>query len=136
MSADAYWHILYVTDSGASEWVWNAREGEAPPSILLRNGERGERRDRLRAQVAPDRHYIPEVGERIFIDLHPERAAEIATRKVDQFWGDRQFPLSQVYRSKRDAIEELFTRFYGDGHQPDLVVVDELLRERFLGART
>lgn len=125
---EAFHHLLYRADTGEEEWVWNSRDGAAPTVILLRSGARAEQ---VQTFSAYEPRYVPPVGQRVFVDLNAERCKEITDRKVDETWGHHQFPLSRVYRNKAEAREQLFHRFFADGRQPDLVVVNEWLHDHF-----
>ncbi len=126
--AEAFSVLTYEAPNGEHEYIWNSRDGVTPFVIRLRSGVEARHVRWVTDIYAPD--HLPEEGERVFIDLHPERALEIATRKVDAYWDDPAFPLSARYPDKRSAVEALWRDFYQPG-APDLVEVTPWLRERF-----
>ncbi len=126
--AEAFMLMLYRADNGEYENIWNSRDGVTPFVVTLRSGAEARHVRWATDIYAPD--HVPEEGERVFIDLHPERALEIATRKVDTYWEHPKYPMAAMFRDKRAAIEALWRDYYRPD-APDLVEVTPFLRERF-----
>lgn len=125
----AYCHLIYRAGGMEELRVWNGRDGPVPNRMLLPSGAKASLVLGPTVRVPA---YVPEVGERIFVALHPERAVHIAAAKVEEFWADARFPLSAKYSSKEEAVEDLAKRYFGDGNAPDLVEVTPFLRQRYL----
>ncbi len=125
----AWCHLVYRAGGAEEMRIWNGRDGPVPDRLVLPSGAKASI---VKGPVVRQPSYIPEVGERIFIALHPERAVQIAAAKVEEFWAHPRYPLSSKYRTKDEAVEDLATRFFGDGNAPDLVEVTPFLRQRYL----
>ncbi len=65
-------------------------------------------------------NYVPRPGERIFVDLTMEKAREVAKQQLKQLEGTK-WECPPEEESAR--IEELTRSLYGNGHQPDLIVI-------------
>ncbi len=108
---EAFCRMKYARKDGSGvEWVWNSRDGVTPFLVgpKGRQGPFGD--DELLShvdwhldQVRPD--YKPQPGERVFIDLTPELARANAEKWCDRYWDHPEFPLSEGYATKEEAIE-------------------------------
>jgi len=125
--AEAYALMRYRA-WGASdvEIIWNSRDGITPFTVAARppGGE-------FLTHVEFDRDarmvlHVPAIGDRIFVDQTLDRAREFRERFVATYW--ERARMDAMYGSRDEAVETLARRDYGDGHQPDLVVVDARLR--------
>ena len=120
--AEAYCLMKYVSRDGKHvEWLWNSRDGVTPFIIFDENGEEMNHTDFFLDRYLPN--YQPEAGERVFVDMTPERARERAAKHVDAHW-DR---LSATFNTKDEAIKELFTSTYREG-APNIITGEEYHR--------
>lgn len=109
--------MKYQTDDCSEyEIIWNSRDGVTPFTIALRSGKFATHVDWNQDRCVPD--YIPQVGERIFVDLTPERAEEIARNNLETWSSNPDFkdygPLP--------TLEELLKAYMRPG-APDLIEV-------------
>jgi hypothetical protein len=125
----AFCHLVYRAPNGEELRIWNGRDGPVPNRLLLPSGIEA---DLVMGPTLRAPAYVPEVGERIFVSLHPERAVYIAAAKVEEFWGDKVHPLAALYASKDDAVEALARVGFGQGNAPDLIEVTPFLRAKYL----
>jgi hypothetical protein len=107
--------------TGERERIWNSRDGVTPYIIRSRAGNEARHVDWNRDTFRPQ--HVPQVGERIFVDLTPRRAVEIVRSRVDAYWDDPVHPMSQRWPSKEAAIVDLVASF-PDG-EPDLIEVTD-----------
>jgi hypothetical protein len=125
----AFCHLIYRAANGEELRIWNGRDGPVPNRLRLPSGTEA---DLVMGPTLRAPAYVPEVGERIFVALHPERAVAIAAAKVEEFWGDKAYPLATLYASKEEAVEVVARTGFGDGNAPDLVEVTPFLRAKYL----
>ena len=91
---EAFCLMQYQADDGTEvEWIWNSRDGVTPFVITLRSGKSARHVDWSGDIYAPD--HRPQPGDRIFVDLIPERAIERRRAFVDRWWDDPEMPMSQ-----------------------------------------
>lgn len=124
--AEAYCLMTYRADDGTEEeQIWNSRDGVTPFVITLRSGKQATHADWRNDQRIPD--YQPPPGSRIFVDLTPERARELAAQNVARYWGDPTVGggLHREYGSRDQAITELAASYVEMDGAPDLVEVTE-----------
>lgn len=124
--AEAFCLMTYREDRGTEEEViWNSRDGVTPFVITLRSGKTATHVDWRNDRCVPD--YQPPIGSRIFIDLTPERAREIATRNVDKWLASPKYrtELLDTYGTREAAIADQIASFTEHGPAPDLIVVGE-----------
>lgn len=111
--AEAYCLMTYRSDDETEEEIiWNSRDGVTPFTITLRSGKPARHvnwRDDVR-----DPDYKPKPGERIFVDLTPERAEEHA-RRVMSNW-------EHLPQRELPSLKELTQSYLRDG-APDLIEV-------------
>lgn len=140
--AEAFRHMTYVAKDDPSIWmrVYNARDGVTPFGMMH------PRLDVELTHKPPwqldqyDPFYVPQVGEYVWIDLDPEKAMQIAMERVEQWWNDPKYPLSESGMTKIEAAQMfvkdmLYTTNFETGetieaHAPDLVQVTEPLQDR------
>jgi hypothetical protein len=125
----AFCHLTYRAANGEELRIWNGRDGPVPNRLRLPSGTEA---DLVMGPTLRDPSYVPAEGERIFVSLHPERAVYLAAAKVEEFWGDKRYPLAASYTSKEEAVEALARMGFGDGNAPDLVEVTPFLRTKYL----
>lgn len=91
---------------GHSESIWNSRNGVTPFMVGCRQCpgimEHVEWHNDI---YAPD--FKPPAGMRIFVILTIERALEKRRRYVERHWDHPEYPMSERWKTKEAAIEEL-----------------------------
>lgn len=144
---EAFCLLRYETEDGAEvELLWNSRDGVTPPVINSREG--AEMRLVGPHEYAPD--HTPEVGDRIFVDLTPQRARVLAAQFIEKMLDPNLKPLmgmsgremlESAYGSREEAVADTANKALADndGHTPDILVVthgyiEELLEMRAAGA--
>lgn len=141
---EAFCHMRYASkDRAVVRSIWNSRDGVTPFGCL--DPDTGV--ELLHVDWFDDRYdaeHVPAVGDLVWIDLHPERAAEMAMRQVEHWWDDPDHPLSAGFGSKIEAAQ-MFVRSYfevpgRDGETiqvkpPDLVRATEPLIEALVADR-
>jgi hypothetical protein len=130
--AEAFALMTYRADDGSEEErIWNSRDGVTPFVVTLRSGKQATHVD-WRSDV-PDPAYRPQPGERVFVDLTPERALAKATARVDAWLaGPERGHLLEVYGSREQAIAQQAGQ--AEPGAPDLVEVTEQNAASFGGA--
>jgi hypothetical protein len=129
---EAFKVMIYEDGEGRRELLWNSRDGVTPYVVATRDGK-GEMHhvEWSRDRYAPD--HVPEVGDRIFVDLTRDLAAERATVYVEKHWGNKEMNgVRASFSSKEEAIAQFADAWYGEGGQPALVEVTEEMREEFM----
>jgi len=105
--SEAFCLMKYRSDDETEEEIiWNSRDGVTPFVISLRSGKTASHVDWRSDRCVPD--YKPKPGERIFIDLTPEKAEEYAKRNVRKW--RRQSPLTHT-PSVRELARDLHERW-------------------------
>lgn len=121
---EAFCLMKYRDQHGNEEIIWNSRDGVTPFFIRNKQGNEATHVDWHNDQFAPD--HQPKKGERIFVDLTPERAREIATRQVERWWDNKDVPSMQdFYASKEEAIGKFAEGMYHGGESVDLIEVGD-----------
>lgn len=127
-SPDAFCLVRYQDKvSGASEILWNARDAEAPPSVLSSNHQTVYQRMRAPATYSP--RYIPQERTRVIINLTQSEAIIQATKEIKE-----NPELTRGYASQATALELFAKKLMGDGNAPQIVLVDYALRRKFTQA--
>lgn len=134
---EAFRLMLYRDQAGNEEWIWNSRDGVTPFALTSRQGHEARHADWHRDRYLPD--HVPQVGDRIFVDLTPGRARELRTAYVERWW-DKPIHgecMSDRWPSKEQAITELAEADlkFGGGGAPDLIEVTEAVLNALLAAR-
>lgn len=119
---EAFCLMLYRDTAGNEEWIWNSRDGVTPFIVRSRQGLEAQHVEWHRDRRAP--LHEPKIGDRVFVDLSPERAHELRREFTDRWWdvevqGEK---MCDRYESKEAAIEELARADleHGGGGGPDL----------------
>jgi hypothetical protein len=116
--------MKYATkDGGEVEYIWNSRDGVTPFSVRSRSGAEMTHVDWRNDRRIPD--YEPQIGERIFVDLTPMRARILATAMVNRYWDHPEYPMSERYERREDAIDAMVSSDLRQSGQPDLIEVRE-----------
>lgn len=112
------------------EIVFNSRDGVTPFKITMRDGTPGTHVDWRGDIYAPD--HIPAVGDRIFVDLTAERAAQIARENAERIWQrpaetDVSYSVHQEFGSVDQLAAYLLEGLEAelDRSAPDLIEVTE-----------
>lgn len=130
---EAFMLMKYASKDGRIvEWIWNSRDGVTPFMVPPRDFKGPGTFDDMLSHV--DWHldqYIPnrkpKPGDRIFVDVTPERARFFAERWCDRFWDHPEYPLRGSYATREEAIEAHLRDEARDG-APDLITVGEEVR--------
>jgi hypothetical protein len=127
--SEAFCLMRYASQDGhACEMLWNSRNGVTPFGLNARGGALMYHIDWNRDRRT--QRFVPPVGMRVFVDLSPERAREIAERKVNEFWEHPQYPMKDRYPDKEAAIQAFIADFRPG--EPDVITVDEAFRQRLI----
>lgn len=118
---EAFWLMTYRSDDGTeTEVVWNSRDGVTPFVIRLRSGKQATHVMRL-AVRAPD--YTPPPGSRMFVDLTPRRATDLATENAVHWWARNVADCRKRYGSLESFVVALAQDYLRTPGTPDLVEV-------------
>lgn len=125
--AEAFMLMKYSsTDRRTCEWVWNSRDGVTPFCIPPRAFEGPGTYDDMLSHVDWQRdeyrpHHRPQPGDRIFVDLTPEKAEYYARHRVGHGWDDPKYPMRDRFPSREEAVRQVAEEYL---RQPvDLVEV-------------
>lgn len=139
---EAFMLMWYATNDGSErERLWNSRDGVTPFGINSATTG-AEMLHTFKGDVYAPNH-VPRVGDRIFVDLTPQRAQIFAARRVEAMLQDEEYrrSLESNYASREEAIAAIANDLLRDGKGgvPDILVVtagyiEELLEVRKRGA--
>lgn len=125
---EGFCHMKYRAKDGSEVSIWNSRNAVTPFIVHI------ERKEYQHVDWRADRYdpdYKPRVGEYIFENLNIEKATKSAREHVEKYWDNADMPMSQHpffgEMSKEQAIEHFAKDWVGDGNQPTLTKVGELL---------
>jgi hypothetical protein len=135
--AEAFMLMRYEGAGGRREWIWNSRDAITPfvvsakddPSIDMKHGN--WHLDRY------EPFHVPNVGDRVFVDLTEELARPRAIAYVERWWHHATMPMSEhdlfAELGKEGTVEHFVKNWVADwgGHAPHLITVTEALREQF-----
>lgn len=120
---EAFRLMLFVSrDWSIVETIWNSRDGATPFKVLARDG----RTTLTQALWGGDPYapfHIPDVGDRIFVDMEPEEAQRNAEKTVARWWDDPRRPMRLEYATREDAIAAVRATMDKPG-TPALQIVD------------
>jgi hypothetical protein len=130
---EAFCLMWYQDTDGNRERIWNSRDGVTPFSIRSRQGLDATHVDWDRDEWRP--FHIPEVGDRIFVDLTVERATEYRTRWYDRNCSDPECKddFLTLFPDREAAINQSAESDAKMG-APDLVTVTPEMRDLFVRA--
>lgn len=95
---------------GKKERIWNSRPGVTPFIIDCSDCAGAMQHDNFHLdEHAPNHH--PEKGDRIFIDWTKEAAEQKYKKQIDQYWDDDNYPMSETFSSKDNALESLLLQW-------------------------
>lgn len=129
----AFAFVQYTTEDGSDgEVLWNSRDGGIPSVVL--SCESGAEMKPLARQGGPRPEHVPEVGDRIIVDLTLQRARVVAATMVEQATA----MMSGLFPSREVAVERMAESLL-QKQRPDVLVVtagfiEELLESRGRGA--
>jgi hypothetical protein len=109
---------------GAEEKIWNSRDGVTPFVIICRECG-GDAQHINWQQDVRDLQFVPPPGMRIFVNLHFEKAKEVAGEYVRRVWKDPNLRMDLRYKSPKNAVQKLAAGWYTDGKQPYLATIWE-----------
>lgn len=120
-------------ETGEVEVIWNSRDGVTPFGLTSRRGNPSTHVNWDKDACCP--MFIPNVGDRVFVDMTLKQATEFRTRFVEEHW-DKEFcgvkmKDSGHWDTKDEAIIDLAASDFADGHSPICVVVTEDMQEDF-----
>jgi hypothetical protein len=119
--------------TGLTELIWNSRDGATPFCIKMQDGSEGEHINWNNDRLAPC--HIPNVGDRVFVNLTAEHATKFRTEYVDRYWDHTEFPMSGMFASKDEAVKALVDSDMNQFGEPHLVVVDAWFIENLKSTR-
>lgn len=131
VQAEAFCLMKYQAENGETELIWNSRDGVTPFCIRLKSGAEARHVEWQRDQYLPN--YLPEVGERIFVDYTPDEARASANRQYDK-WSE-SYPEFVKDNPDREAFVDRQALSILEGfwpHSPHLIEVTEELRAQFV----
>lgn len=130
MYNEAYCLMQYQDEvTGEIEWLWNSRDGVTPFMVRSRKGNMSKHINWGEDRRATD--HVPEVGDRIFVDLDEQTARALAASTVERDWDHPEYPMRDAYDSKKQAIKALAEAYVGNGNEPHIVVVNSEMKKRF-----
>jgi hypothetical protein len=101
---EAFCLMKYATDDGSEvEWIWNSRDGVTPFTIRSRSDNDMAHVDWQYDRRFPE--YKPLPGERIFVDYTEEDSREFRSKQIEEYWDDKDYPISKMYETKEEALE-------------------------------
>lgn len=145
--AEAYRLMQYQDGrdrDGPIEWLWNSRDGVTPFLIGKRND--GE----LHGATGSMKHinwqddllalqYVPNTGQRVFIDLTEPRARELLALRIQHQWD----PPGSGFKAKKHYVTKkaMFDNLLPDAMEgidrgvPDVIVCDTEMQREFVKQR-
>lgn len=136
---EAYCLMQYRAEDGTGpiEWLWNSRDGVTP--FIIGSPDRKVTLQHFNFQDdIPAPMYVPNIGQRVFVDLTEAKAREYLRARVDRQWDtDGQYAMKNNWDTKEEAFEALLDGSLRDVREggPDIVVVDAEMQERFICER-
>ena len=122
---EAFCLMKYQSKDGQiTEMLWNSRDGVTPFGIRSKDGTTELFHVEWQRDVCcPD--HKPQKGDRIFVDLTPEKARFYAERNVENNWDRPSYPMSEMYETKEEAIEKVSSSYLVQKGSPDVITVGE-----------
>lgn len=122
--AEAFMLMKYASEDGTvEEIIWNSRDGVTPFVVTAQDGVTSMTHvDWGRDVYQPD--HRPKPGDRIFVDLTPERARASARRNAAHYW--ETYPPSRESHNTVEDLAAVLEKGYleaGPG-TPDLITVE------------
>lgn len=125
-------HLMQYKDdvTGEIEWVWNSRDGVTPFSMTSPAGNPAAHAHWESDKFAPN--HTPAVGDRIWADMSKEGFQKLLEEKVERYWKHPDYPMSTMFETKEEALEQMMKTEWEKG-MPYLVVVTEEMHIQFKG---
>lgn len=127
---EAYALMRYQNETtGEYEALWNSRDGVTSFTVSSRDGRHTMKHvDWDKDIFAPN--WIPNIGDRIFVDITEERAEESIKEQIETMWERSEMPMKDHFASKEDAFQQLMKGAMESviGKQPMLTEVDAKLQ--------
>lgn len=127
---------------GPIEWIWNSRDGVTPFIVRERDGNTMLQHIHFGDDIfAPQ--YVPNIGQRVFIDLTEEKARQYNDKRCETMWErgptyehDDMNPRTR-YQSLEEMKEALLPSMLEgvEKREPDIVVCTPALQLAFLEQR-
>ncbi len=133
-SAEAYCLMLYRCEGAEphDEILWNSRDGVTPFVIKCARCESEMKHENWsKDRRVPD--HIPEVGDRIFVNLTMDQAMPGARKHVEQYWDHSEWPLSKTYpgMTREECVGAKAQEWVGDGGNPHVIEVTDKTKAEF-----
>ena len=119
---EAYCHMQYRCSNGHLMIIWNSRDGVTPFGMKCRECDA----DALHINWQQDQCdplYQPRAGELIWVTMTMEDARVLASEMVEKYWDHPDYPMSETFPSKEEAIERLAKGYCEPEGQPRLTVM-------------
>lgn len=151
-NAEAYNLMLYASDDGSViETLWNSRDGVTPFIVGSRVSSTVKPGVTLHTSPSPVtmKHvlwggdarapfHIPNIGDRIFVDITAARSEELAREFIAKFWdgspADGIPPMSESFKTRQAGIDSIAQSSCAPG-TPDIVEVTAEMQATFFEAR-
>jgi hypothetical protein len=130
LEGTAHCLLTYVSSDGERETLWNSREGLVPVKLTLANGDVGK----VQQDALLNIHYVPAIGERVFVNYSETRARQVATEIVMQLEADNAPALHKSFRSRDEAVASA-ANWYTRNAVPDVITVTAGWRQALIDAR-
>lgn len=132
---EAFRLMLYSSKDGKTlETIWNTRDGVTPFICASKDGKEELRHVMWGGDpYAP--HHVPNVGDRVFVDLSQRDAEELAWKTVERYWNAEEQPWCNQFASKQDAFEQVRSELCKPG-APTVVTVNAALQQAYLQKRS
>mgnify|MGYP003636539985 CR=1 FL=1 len=128
---EAFMLMIYRSEDGRDvETIWNSRDGVCPFMVGARAAEPGKVGSLMQHVhwgadcYAP--YHVPNVGDRIFIDLTLEIAKPMVEQQIDLWWDDADNPMHETFETKDEAHDALIAECMKDGAPATVLVTHEL----------
>lgn len=118
---EAFCLMRYASKDGAIvEWLWNSRDGVTPFIIFGADGTELQHSEFQFDRYMPN--YVPLAGERVFVDMTPERARARAEKRVERYWQESgEYSMQLAFESREQAIEVIAREILAYSGVPDVI---------------
>lgn len=142
---EGYTLMLYASDDGSIvETIWNSRGGVTPFMVGSRADDEVD--EACAEETVELRHvmwggdayapfHVPNIGDRIFMDMTEERARLLALQYVRRFWRVGDPTLSDLFEGNQNAAIDHFVAEWTKPGCVDVVTVDAALQRTFYEQR-
>ena len=130
MAQEGHMLMWYADRNGKRERIWNSRNGITSFCISGRYPGDPEMShvDWNLDTYAPN--HVPDLGDRIFVNLTIIMAQEGRRKFTDENWDHPEFPMHSRYSTKEEAIKELAQRDFDSfaPNTPTVIVVTPVIQ--------